>query len=238
MELLRDLQDLINRSQAEAPPTELQWLQQQLEMASDAATTREVGGYEFNRKLLFKILVMANSQLAEIVQERRRAAIFIPGASEPLLPCAGARSQLAHQRGVCGHDRRHLARDRLDARRAMPSSRGDLCRQPDFGAPSAMGELVSPLPQRHSCVISAAAGCPHRLASGSLLSAPLPFSQTSRLLPFRSTDGATASFLVPAPSVSCSRRTRSRQNTCTDRSPRRAGHWPRCAFLMAGHCAC
>ena len=30
----------------------------------------QVGGFEFNRKLLFKLLVMANSQLAEIVQAR------------------------------------------------------------------------------------------------------------------------------------------------------------------------
>ena len=32
------------------------------------AAAKALCGYEFNRKLLFKILVMANSQLAELVQ--------------------------------------------------------------------------------------------------------------------------------------------------------------------------
>lgn len=46
------------------------WLAQQQVAASDAATDSTAGSYEFNRKLLFKLLVMANSQLAEIIQAR------------------------------------------------------------------------------------------------------------------------------------------------------------------------
>uniref|UniRef100_A0A7S2ILQ0 beta-ketoacyl-[acyl-carrier-protein] synthase I n=1 Tax=Haptolina brevifila TaxID=156173 RepID=A0A7S2ILQ0_9EUKA len=46
-----------------------EWLEQQAG-EGDAAACSSARGYEFNRKLLFKLLVMANTQLAEIVQAK------------------------------------------------------------------------------------------------------------------------------------------------------------------------
>ncbi|KAL1522032.1 hypothetical protein AB1Y20_021677 [Prymnesium parvum] len=51
------------------PPSELSaWLEAELAKGEEAAAA--LAGYEYNRKLLFKLLVMANSQLAEIVKAR------------------------------------------------------------------------------------------------------------------------------------------------------------------------
>lgn len=44
------------------------WLEEETAKGKEAASV--VGRYEFNRKLLFKLLVMANSQLAELVKAR------------------------------------------------------------------------------------------------------------------------------------------------------------------------
>jgi len=47
-----------------------EWLAQQQLQQAEEEESAVAGGYEFNRKLLFKLLVMANSQLAELVQAR------------------------------------------------------------------------------------------------------------------------------------------------------------------------
>ena len=56
---------------ASAALTELsEWLVEQCSANANDEASTAVAGYEFNRKLLFKLLVMANSQLAEIVQAK------------------------------------------------------------------------------------------------------------------------------------------------------------------------
>ena len=73
-EFLQGVEDYVRRVQAQARPVDLdapseleQWLELQTSAASEAPNCCD---YEYNRKLIFKLLVMANSQLAEIVQAR------------------------------------------------------------------------------------------------------------------------------------------------------------------------
>lgn len=65
---LAELRELLTQRAGSAD--DLSELLAVLDQKADLAGAPELGGYEFNRKLLFRLLVMANSQLAEIIQAR------------------------------------------------------------------------------------------------------------------------------------------------------------------------